>query len=66
MDMSGLLEGYDHFTIRVCVSVLQVRLQQSIVDRESEVIRQCQLGYLNVPIEMKGEIDSTNCDWSQW
>ena len=66
MDMSGFLEGYDHFTIRVCVSVLQVRLQQSIVVCKSEVIRRCQLGYLHVPIEMKGEIDSTNCDWSQW
>ena len=66
MDMSGFLEGYDHLTIRVCVSVLQVRLQQSIVVCESEVIRQCQLGHSDVPIEMKCETDSMNCDWSQW
>ena len=65
MDMSVFLEGYDHLTIRVCVSVLQVRLQQSIVVCESEVVRRCQLGYLNVPIVMKCETDSTNCDWNQ-
>ena len=66
MDMSGLLEGYDHLTIRVCVSVLHVRLQQPIVVCESEDIRRCQLGHSDVPIGMKCEINSMGCDWNQW
>ena len=39
MDSTGLLEGQGELSIRVGVSVLQVRLTQAIVDRESEIVR---------------------------
>ena len=65
MDTSGLLEGYGHITIRVCASVFQVRLRQSIVDREGKIVWRCQLGHLDVLIAIKCEIESTGCTWSQ-